>query len=125
MAVSSPSTTGYDMASGLGTPVASQLANGLMAIPLAVAVSGSQSYGGTPTFTAVPANYAGTGTLPYGVTGLNTSGLSCTTGGVGPTPISPTRQQGLDLEGGHLMQRGDPLGPQQGGMHHRLHQRCK
>ena len=87
-----PAMSGYDMASGLGTPVASQLASGLMGIPLAVAVSGSQPYGGTPTFTA-SANYAGTGTLPFGVTGLNTSGLSCTTVGAS-TPISPTLQRG-------------------------------
>ena len=87
-----PAMSGYDMASGLGTPVASQLANGLMGIPLAVAVSGSQPYGGTPTFTA-SANYAGTGTLPFGVTGLNTSGLSCTTVGAS-TPISPTLTAG-------------------------------
>ena len=87
-----PAMSGYDMASGLGTPVASQIANGLMGIPLAVAVSGSQPYGATPTFTA-SANYAGTGTLPFGVTGLNTSGLSCTTVGAS-TPISPTLTAG-------------------------------
>ena len=83
-----PAMTGYDMASGLGTPVASQLATGLMGIPLAVAVSGTQAYGGTPTFTG-SADYAGSGSLPFGVTALNTSGLSCTTVGTSTT-ISPT-----------------------------------
>ncbi len=72
-----PAMTGYDMATGLGTPIASQLATGLMKIPLDVAVSGSQEYGGTtPTFTG-SADYAGSGNAPYGVT-LSTSGLSCT-----------------------------------------------
>ena len=65
---------GYDMATGLGTPVASELAIGLTGIPLDVVVSGTQAYGGTPTFTA-SANYAGSGSAPFGVT-LNTSGLS-------------------------------------------------
>ena len=50
-------------------------------------VSGSQSFGGSPTF-AVSANYAGSGGLPFGVS-LNTSGLTCTTVGTA-TPISPT-----------------------------------
>ena len=46
-----PAMTGYDMATGLGTPVASALASGLTAIPLDVVVSGTQAYGGSPTFT--------------------------------------------------------------------------
>ena len=57
-----PAMSGYDMATGLGTPVASTLASGLT-IPLDVAVSGSQTYGGSPTFTASP-NFDGPGTRP-------------------------------------------------------------
>ncbi len=72
-----PARTGYDMASGLGTPVASMLKTGLAAIPLPVTISGSQTFGGSPTFTASP-NFSGPGTLPFGVT-LNTAGLTCTT----------------------------------------------
>ena len=45
-------SSGYDMATGLGTPVTSALATGLTTIPLDVAVSGSQVFGGSPTFTA-------------------------------------------------------------------------
>ena len=87
-----PAMTGYDMATGLGTPVASELASGLTAIPLDVVVSGSQTYGSqTPTFTA-SADYAGSGTTPYGVT-LNTSGASCTQVD-GSTPIGPTLPAG-------------------------------
>ncbi len=82
-----PALSGYDMATGLGTPVTSQLATGLTGIPLAVAVSGTQTYGGSPTFTAT-ADYAGPGTTPFGVT-LNATGLTCTTVGTSTT-ISPT-----------------------------------
>ena len=57
-----PAMSGYDMATGLGTPVASELADGL-ATPLNVAVSGSQTYEGSPTFSASP-NFDGPGTLP-------------------------------------------------------------
>ena len=85
-------TTGYDMATGLGTPVASELASGLTAIPLDVVVSGSQTYGSqSPTLTA-SADYAGPGTTPFGVT-LNTSGASCTQVD-GSTPIGPTLPAG-------------------------------
>ena len=87
-----PAMTGYDMATGLGTPIASQLAIGLSAIPLNVVVSGSQSYGSSaPTFTGT-ANYAGSGSAPYGVT-LRTSGLSCSEVD-GSTPIGPTLSAG-------------------------------
>ena len=51
------------MATGLGTPITSALATGLTVIPLDVAVSGSQVYGGTPTFAATP-NFAGRRTHP-------------------------------------------------------------
>jgi DNA-binding beta-propeller fold protein YncE len=86
-----PAMSGYDMATGLGTPVASALATGLAPTPLPVAVSGTQTYGGSPTFTAVP-NFSGPGTTPSGVT-LNTSDLSCTTVGTSTT-ISPTLTPG-------------------------------
>ncbi len=86
-------TSGYDMATGLGTPVTSALATGLTMIPLDVAVSGSQVYGGSPTFSAT-VDFAGSSSLPFGVT-LSTAGLSCTE--VGPsTPISPTLASGSD-----------------------------
>ena len=81
-----PAMSGYDMATGLGTPVASALAAGLTDIPLTVVVSGSLPYGGSPTFTAT-ANYAGSGAAPFGVT-LDTSGLTCSTVG-SSTAISP------------------------------------
>ena len=85
-----PALARYDMATGLGTPVASTLATGLASI-VRVAVSGTQTSGGSPTFTAVP-DYSGPGTMPPGVT-LNSSGLSCTT--VAPsTTISPTLASG-------------------------------
>ena len=80
-------SSGYDMATGLGTPVTSALATGLTVIPLDVAVSGSQVYGGTPTFAATP-NFAGSNTTPFGVT-LSTTGLNCSKVGTS-TAISPT-----------------------------------
>ncbi len=85
-----PALAGYDMATGLGTPVASTLATGLASI-VRVAVSGTQTSGGSPTFTAVP-DYSGPGTMPPGVT-LNSSGLSCTTAAPSTT-ISPTLAPG-------------------------------
>jgi hypothetical protein len=86
-----PAMTGYDMATGLGTPIASALATGLASMPLSVTISGTQTYGQSPTFTA-SANFAGTGTTPYGVT-LNSSGLTCTTVGAS-TSISSTLAPG-------------------------------
>jgi DNA-binding beta-propeller fold protein YncE len=82
-----PALSGYDMASGLGTPIASELASGLTGIPLDVAVSGSQRYGGSPTFSG-SANYAGSGGPPYGVT-VNANGITCNAVGAS-TSISPT-----------------------------------
>ena len=83
-----PAMPGYDMATGLGTPVASALATGLASMPLSVTISGSQTYGGSPTFIA-SAKFAGTGTAPFGVT-LDSSGLTCSTVGtstaIGPDP---------------------------------------
>ena len=38
-----PAQPGYDMATGLGTPVASALAAGLTSIPLPVVLSGSET----------------------------------------------------------------------------------
>ena len=86
-----PAMSGYDMATGLGTPVAASLATGLSSLPLSVTVSGSQTYGQAPTFTAA-ANFGGTGTTPYGVT-LDSSGLTCTTVGTS-TPISTSLAPG-------------------------------
>ena len=86
-------TGGYDMATGLGTPVTSALATGLSKIPLDVAVSGSQVYGGSPTFGAT-VKFAGSSSAPFGVT-LRTAGLSCTEVGTS-TPISPTLAIGSD-----------------------------
>ncbi len=86
-----PAQPGYDMATGLGTPVASTLAAGFTSIPLPVVLSGSETSGGSPSFTASP-DFNGPGTLPFGVT-LNSSLLSCTT--VNPsTPISPNMVPG-------------------------------
>ena len=110
--------SGYDMATGLGTPVASELADGLTT-PLDVAVSGSQTYGGSPTFSASP-NFDGPGTLPSGVT-FDTSALSCTTVGTS-TPISPTLPVG-GYTLGVLMLRGDPLGCRRRRLLARLHDR--
>ena len=86
-----PALSGYDMATGLGTPVVSALASGLTTVPLPVAVSGTQTYGGSPTFSGF-ANFAGPGTTPPGV-GLDTSTLTCTTVG-NFTAISPTLTPG-------------------------------
>ena len=77
--------TGYDMATGLGTPVTSSLATGLMAIPLDVAVTGTQVYGGTPTFGAT-VSVGGQIGAPYGVA-VNTAGITCTEVGTS-TPIT-------------------------------------
>jgi subtilase family serine protease len=93
-------TTGYDMATGLGTPVTSELASGLTTI--FVAVTGSQTYGSsTPTF-------AGSDSPPSGIT-VNTSYLTCTTVGasttIGPTlsvgsyTLLPTSCSGATLSG--------------------------
>ncbi len=84
-------TSGYDMATGLGTPVTSALATGLTMIPVDVAVSGSQSYGGSPTFSAT-VDFAGSSSLPFGVT-LSIAGLSCSEVGTS-TPISPSLAAG-------------------------------
>ncbi len=82
---------GYDMATGLGTPVVSALAAGLTTIPLPVAVSGNQTYGGSPSFSGF-ADFAGPGTTPPGVS-LDTSALICTTVG-SFTTINPTLTPG-------------------------------
>ncbi len=77
--------SGYDMATGLGTPVTSALATALAPIPLDVAVSGSQAYGGSPGFTGTAPDPP----LPAGVGGVDTSGLTCSE--VAPaTAISPS-----------------------------------
>ena len=87
-----PARAGYDMATGLGTPVASQLASGLMGVPLEVDVAGIQAYGSsTATFTAT-ANYAGSGRAPFGVT-VNAGSITCTQVGTSTT-IGPTTAAG-------------------------------
>ena len=69
-----PASPGYDMTTGLGTPIASALATGFNQIPLDVAVSGSQLYQGSPSFSG-KADYGGTGAAPLGVM-VNTSDLT-------------------------------------------------
>ena len=86
-----PAMSGYDMATGLGTPVVSGLANGINSIPFPVDVSGTQTYGGSPTWSAV-GNFTGPGTTPQGVT-LDASGLTCSAVGAFTT-ISPTLTPG-------------------------------
>ena len=86
-----PALAGYDMATGLGTPIASALATALASMPLSVTISGTQTYGQAPAFIA-SVNFAGTGTTPYGVT-LNSSGLTCTTVG-SSTSITPSLAPG-------------------------------
>ena len=88
-----PAGPGYDMATGLGTPIASALATGLTRIPLDVAVSGTQPYQGSPTFSG-KADYSGTGAAPRNVV-VNTSALTCSTVN-GTTPISPNLPAGSD-----------------------------
>ncbi len=80
--------SGYDMATGLGTPVTSALATGLTVIPLDVAASGTQVYGGSPTFTATPTFGGSDGSLPFGVT-LTSTAFTCTEVG-SSTTISPS-----------------------------------
>ena len=71
-------------------------------IPVAVAVSGTQTYGGTPTF-------SGNDNPPSGVT-VDTSGLVCTIAGIksiGPTTpagsytLAPAGCSGVTLSGGN------------------------
>ncbi len=81
-------TNGYDMATGLGTPVTSAIATGLTAIPFDVAVSGTQVFGGSPTFTATPDFGGSSGSSPFGVT-VTATGFACTEVG-GSTSISPS-----------------------------------
>ena len=82
------------MATGLGTPVTSALATGLTMIPLDVAVSGTQVFGGSPTFSAT-SDFGGTqGSAPFGVT-VNTAGIVCTEVGTSTT-ISPSLAVGSD-----------------------------
>ena len=92
-----PAMPGYDMATGLGTPVAVSLAEGFFATPLDVAVSGSQTYGGSPTFTASP-DFNGPGTLPPGVT-LLSSALTCTTVGTSTTIVPSLTPGGYTIVG--------------------------
>ena len=91
-----PALAGYDMATGLGTPDVSALATGLTIIPLPVAVSGTQTYGGSPTFSGF-ASFSGPGTTPPNVT-LDTSALTCTTVGNFTTISSTLTPGGYTLQ---------------------------
>ena len=82
------------MATGLGTPVTSAIATGLTAVPLDVAVSGTQVFGGSPTFTATPDFGGSPGASPFGVT-VSTAGVTCAEVG-GSTPISASLPVGSD-----------------------------
>ena len=84
-----------------------------------VVVSGTQPYGGPPTFSAT-ANYAGSGAAPFGVT-LNTSGLTCTTVGTS-TAISPSLALGQYTAPGLLVQRPHVLGGRWVRLFARLHE---
>ena len=85
--------TGYDMATGLGTPITSALASGLTATPIDVAVTGTQVFGGSPTFGAT-VSVGGQPGAPFGVT-VNTAGVMCTEVGIS-TAISPALPVGSD-----------------------------
>ena len=77
------------MATGLGTPVTSEIAAALMPIPLDVAVSGIQAYGGSPGITGTAPDPS----FPPGVTRVDTSGLTCSE--VAPSiAISPSMAGG-------------------------------
>ena len=81
-----PTTTGFDMATGLGSPVAANLAQSLCPrTPITVTVSGSQVYGSSaPTFS--PSD-----TPPGGVSVSGTLSCPSVNGG---TAISPTMTVG-------------------------------
>jgi len=77
--------TGYDMATGLGTPITSALATGITSLTVSVTLSGSQTYG-----SSVPA-FTQTNNGPSGIS--VTGSLSCTTVG-SSTAIGPTLAAG-------------------------------
>ena len=83
----------------------SALATGLTIIPLPVAVSGTQTYGGSPTFSGF-ASFSGPGTTPPNVT-LDTSALTCTTVG-NFTTISSTSDAWQLHPAGDVVQRRSP-----------------
>ena len=88
-----PAMTGYDMATGLGTPVASELALGMRAILDVVVSSCTDARKRNPDLHRI-GRLRRLGDDPYGVT-LNTSGVSCTQVD-GSTPIGPTLPAGSD-----------------------------
>ncbi len=68
-----PATTGYDMVTGLGSPLGVNLAGGLCQDPIVpVTVTGTSVFGGPVTFAS------STGTLPAGVTGTTGTLTGCT-----------------------------------------------
>ncbi len=89
-----PATSGYDLASGLGTPVASallpDLVNPVDACPVVTGMSASSGpAGGGTVVTLVGANLSGVRAVDFGSaagTGLSASGSSVTV----TTPVSPT-----------------------------------
>lgn len=84
-----PAGTGYDMATGLGTPIASKLA-GYLCDRVTVAGPGAQtSFTGTPVNVPIPGTSTGGATLSYTATGLP-AGLSInpSTGVVTGTPTT-------------------------------------
>ena len=72
----------------------SAIATGLTAVPLDVAVSGTQVFGGSPTFTATPDFGSSQGGSPFGVT-VTTAGVTCAEVGAS-TPISASLPVGSD-----------------------------
>ena len=113
-----PAGPGYDMATGLGTPIASALATGLNQIPLDVAVSGTQPYLGSPTFSG-KADYGGTGAAPLGVM-VNTSDLKCSTVN-GSTPITAHPRVRQLHPGVDVMRRCHPERSECRPLRHRLY----
>jgi hypothetical protein len=85
-----PAGSGYDMATGLGTPIATALA-GYLCDHVTVANPGTQdSFAGTPVSVPVSGTSTGGATLGYTATGLP-AGLSinASTGAVSGTPTTP------------------------------------
>lgn len=94
-----PATSGYDMVTGLGSPIGLPLAGALCNDPVVtVTVTGSGVYGGPISFNDTP------GTLPAGVTGVSGSLINCSST-VAPGTVPGTYNgtisgcQGLSLTG--------------------------
>ncbi len=85
-----PAQTGYDMATGLGTPIGAALAGALCAQQITVANPGTQSEAvGLPVSLQVSASGGGGSSLTYSATSLP-SGLSISSSGlISGTPTAP------------------------------------